>query len=413
MLQFVTPDQRPAPKHEPIARLRPDGRWEVRPQVDGKRHPEYGKTPEEAVNKWRQWYYGSQEPRQRSASSHPGAPKPRTVTELLDVWLDERVRRHLAVRTQETYADIVRLHLREAFDHLRLSDLTPSVIQSYFDRLIEDDTPTTSVARIRTTLASALHWAASPMGWIDRSPMYAVTTPRPRAGVTSLRPMAVRPPIYVPSSEEVKQFLDANRNDRLYALWLTGYVAGLRASELVGIGVDEFIGPPLRPTGLSVFRKMFVDRTTREFIPEVPKHGGQRILNPLPPEVMEALWVHFQKTQELEEQHPEWNRDFRGLLFRTRKGDPIDPTNLSTLYAIRCRRAGIPPHPPHVMRHYCASAMLERGLPPKRVASWLGHKGTGMVESTYGHLLDLAPNRLSEADVFADALGLGQSPPED
>jgi integrase len=58
------------------------------------------------------------------------------------------------------------------------------------------------------------------------------------------------------------------------------------------------------------------------------------------------------------------------------------------------------------MRHYCASAMLERGLSSKRVASWLGHTGTAMVESTYGHLLDRSPNRLSEADVFVDALGL-------
>ena len=60
-------------------------------------------------------------------------------------------------------------------------------------------------------------------------------------------------------------------------------------------------------------------------------------------------------------------------VFRQRNGKPIDPTDLSKLYAIRCKWAGIPSHRRHVMPHYCASAMLECGMSSKRVASWLGH----------------------------------------
>ena len=101
-----------------------------------------------------------------------------------------------------------------------------------------------------------------------------------------------------------------------------------------------------------------------------------------------------------------WDR----LLFRRINGEPIDPTDLSTLYGIRCDRAGIPRHPPHVMRHYCASALLEGGMSSKRVAWWLGHTGTAMVESTYGHLLDLGPDRLTEGDVIAAALKLNREP---
>ncbi len=84
------------------------------------------------------------------------------------------------------------------------------------------------------------------------------------------------------------------------------------------------------------------------------------------------------------------------------------PSALPSMLRTRCRRAGVPVFIPHAMRHYCASMLLEGGMPTKHVADWLGHTTTVMVETTYGHVIARLKGRVTEAQVISDALGLSQ-----
>ena len=61
------------------------------------------------------------------------------------------------------------------------------------------------------------------------------------------------------------------------------------------------------------------------------------------------------------------------------------------------RAAGLDDVHTHALRHHAASLWVSRGLPLFEVARALGHSSTRMVESTYGHLVPDAHDRLLEA----------------
>jgi integrase len=86
-----------------------------------------------------------------------------------------------------------------------------------------------------------------------------------------------------------------------------------------------------------------------------------------------------------------------GHVFTTQAGTPIDPANLRRAFRALLKSAGIPakqptedcPKPgqwhPNEMRHSAGSYMEAMGVPPKRVASILGHEGTRTTEGVYIH----------------------------
>jgi integrase len=388
-----------------------DQRYEARAMVAGVRHPEYGKTEEEALNKWQAWYYGPQEPSRPSRGiSRPGRQRPKTLDDLFDLWLEEVVHHgKLAKRTQETYEYIVGNRLREAVGQVRLSGIVPADIRPYFATLIDDDIPTTTVARIRTTLSSALRWAVDEE-WIERSPMWGIKTAHPRPGVGARNPHAVPKPPHIPEHKDVARFMAAMKDDDMRVMWLVGFAAGLRASELVALSEDELIGLP-HPDLLAVRRKGFVDRKTRKWVSETPKQGKARELR-LPTAIMMDLYEQARLARQKVKENPEWathpahEAEHDLLLFRRANGLPHDPSALPEMLRSRCRRAGVPVFSPHAMRHYCASMLLEGGMPTKHVSDWLGHTTTVMVENTYGHVLARLKGRATEAQVISAALGL-------
>jgi integrase len=382
--------------------------------VAGVRHTAYGKTEQEAESNWQASYYGPQEPSRPSRGiSRPGRKRPKTLNDLFDLWLEEKVHHgKLAKRTQETYEYIVGKRLRPTVGQLQLSGIVPADIRPFFNSLQDDDIPTTTVARIRTTLSSALRWAVQEE-WIERSPMWNIQTPHPRPGVRSGDPNAVLKPPHIPEHKDVARFMAAMKDDDLRVMWLVGFAGGLRASELVALSEDELIGVP-HPDLLAVRRKGFVERKTRKWVSETPKQGKARQLR-LPTPIMMDLYEQARLAREKVKEnqrwadHPAHEAEHDLLLFRQANGLPHDPSSLPTILRTRCKRAGVPVFSPHAMRHYCASMLLEGGMPTKYVADWLGHTTTVMVETTYGHVIARLKDRPTEAQVISKALGL---PPE-
>ncbi|MDF1565862.1 MAG: tyrosine-type recombinase/integrase [Deltaproteobacteria bacterium] len=51
-----------------------------------------------------------------------------------------------------------------------------------------------------------------------------------------------------------------------------------------------------------------------------------------------------------------------------------------------CAAAGVPRVSPNDLRRTCASWMVQGGVSNPKVAAWLGHTSTQMVDKVYGHL---------------------------
>jgi integrase len=89
------------------------------------------------------------------------------------------------------------------------------------------------------------------------------------------------------------------------------------------------------------------------------------------------------------------------LVFRNRRGRPLQPNNLrNRVLAPAAARAGVPGIGLHTLRHTCASLLIERGTSPLRLQRWMGHHAAAYTLDTYGHLID---------DELGDALDLEDS----
>ncbi len=329
---------------------------------------------------------------QPSKTSQASSDAPETVGVLFDRWLTEHVRLHKAKRTYDTYEGIVRLHLRPGFGSIPLGDICAAHVQRYVNEMVADDAYTTTIARHRTALSSALRWAVRPMGWLDSVPMASVSSPRPQRGVRASNARSRPPEIDIPNADEVRQMLEANRKDPLWAMWFALYTLALRPSEVVALAEDKLVvGPSGRLETIAIHRKGFVsrerdERGVRPWVIEDPKWTSYRELE-APESTMRVLVGQAQRMRTARAGHRNWPGRWDGYLFRDEHGRLYDPTRVTGLFREACERAGVPVRPPVSARHYCASQLLEAGVPVKRVSSWLGHKTTQTVETTYAHVL--------------------------
>src|SRR5581483_5387368 len=87
-----------------------------------------------------------------------------TVAEFLDRWLQDCIEPALRPRTYASYEEMVRLHIKPALGHLRLSKLSGQHVQVFLNRLANKESATVkgqklsarTVAYNRTILRMAL-----------------------------------------------------------------------------------------------------------------------------------------------------------------------------------------------------------------------------------------------------------------
>ena len=76
-----------------------------------------------------------------------------------------------------------------------------------------------------------------------------------------------------------------------------------------------------------------------------------------------------------------------GLVFTTRIGTPIEPSNLSKGFKTLLQEAGLPSIRLHDLRHTAATLMLTQGVSPRVVMETLGHSQISLTMNTYSHVL--------------------------
>jgi len=163
----------------------------------------------------------------------------------------------------------------------------------------------------------------------------------------------------VPSASYLAQLLDSpstSVRDRALILLLCG--CGLRVSEATKIRISD-LGPDLK--GVTVIGKGNKQRTV-----PIPKHTAGAIRQHLATLTPSSIWL-------FPSQNP---------------ADPITPRHIAKLLKYLCARSHIPPIQPHQLRHYYASALLNKSVNLKVVASLLGHADPSVTARVYWHLLD-------------------------
>ncbi len=252
-----------------------------------------------------------------------------------------------------------------------LGKVTPMEVQSAIPKLPSfwsAATKRNTIAILRAALRQAVKWELIP-----RDP-----------GVGVIYPNAAKKEMKVWTKEDAAKFLSvAGKETRVHALFHLALATGMRQGELLALRWEDV---DLQTGTVAVRRSLFRDNGDRDCIFQEPKTAFSRRKIPLDIETVKKIKSH--RKSQLEERlaaGSEWNE--YGLLFCTRKGEPLRGTYLRKALSMVTRKAGVPVIRFHDLRHTHATLLLQAGVHLKVVSERLGHANTNITLSVYSHVL--------------------------
>lgn len=343
-------------------RKRPDGRFEARLRVDGRRRTVYGKTRQEAARALR----GLQEARDKALPVPDGRE---TVETFLMDWLASEANR-LRPTTHARYETLMRLHVIPALGTVRLVKMTPHEVQRLYDERRNSGLSPTTVHHIHAVLHKALEQAMR-WGKVFRNVCDLVDAPPIR-----------RADIRTLSADEARRFLACARDDRFDTLYIIALTTGMRQGELLA----------LRWRDVNIDKGTLQVRGTLHwtkgggFRVDEPKTKSSRRLIQLTQDAVEALdRQRIRQTGERLLSGEFWQE--HGFVFANHVGRPTDPDNLvRRSFKPLLKRAEVSDIRFHDLRHTAATLLLEQGVHVKYVSEMLGHSSIAITLDLYSHV---------------------------
>ncbi len=326
---------------EGTAYRRSDGRWATQVYVnqsDGRRvrRTFYGWTRKDVEKKM-------MEVRDRSEAGAPITPLSLTVEAYLNEWLNQIVVVRVRSNTLAAYRYNADRYLIPDLGRKKLVQLTARDLRLYFQGLRQRGVGVRTVKYVHSTLRASLQDAVREE-ILDRNVAALVQVPSP--------PKTERVPLTV---DEVKSFLKASRDDRLYPMFVVFAVLGMRRSEVLGLRWQDV---NLDEGFLLVRRGLQRIDGTLQVLPTKTVRSRRTI--PLPAFVTRALAAHLlaqeEERRQLAERWPE-----SSYVFTTPIGTPIDPRNCTRAVQDACKQAGVRVVRLHDFRHGCVFGAAEPG----------------------------------------------------
>lgn len=362
--------------------------WVTKP--DGKRARKYvyGKTRDEVHEKWIKLH--------TEAKKGPVATRHRTVAVFLTYRLDSIVKPNLAPLSYVSYEGYVRLYIAPHLGTKRLDKLTVRDVREWLTKLATicqccaqgkdtnrapdrrkccavgeccESYPSRRVIQgSRDALRAALTHAVGEEE-ISKNVASLVKVPKPRR--RRIRPWSVA---------DAGQFLTdaAARDDHLFAAWVLVLTLGLRRGEVLGLtwkSIDFETG--------ELYVDHQIQRAGRQILHRETKTEESDDFLPLPELCLKALRMRrAQQTGDRKAVGELW-QDTHGLVFTTKYGTPIEPGNLTRMFALRARRASLRVIPLRNTRHTCSSLLVALKVHPKIAQRILRHSQIAMTMEVY------------------------------
>jgi integrase len=304
-------------------------------------------------------------------------PNQITVGEWLTSWLQNYVFMNTSPRTLESYSEIVNKHLIPALGMVKLSQLEPQQVQSYYAKMLtkgrtdgKGGLSARSVIYHHRILSKSLSYAVK-MGVTVRNIADAVDPPR-----------AARVTMRTLSAIEVNQFLDAARENSHYVFFSTLLFTGLRRGELLAL---KWRNLDLGKGTLNVVETAYQLRNG-EYILKEPKTANSRRSVTLPQSLIELL-KGYRADQELYRIQLGVSLNTDDFVFSNPDGSPLSPGSITLAFRRIIKKAGLRHIRVHDLRHTHATLMLSAGVHPKVVSERLGHASISITLDIYSHVL--------------------------
>jgi len=292
-------------------------------------------------------------------------------------WLPA-IRHTIRPTTFLSYKGHVEGHLVPALGRIPLQQLTGAHINAFYAKLLSENgdeekrqiSPST-VRRIHATLHRAMKDAVR-WNQIIRSPADAADPPRAASADHEMKVWSV---------EDLRAFLSAQRETRLYPLWLTLATTGMRRGEVLGLRWEDV---DLEAGTISIRQTRVM--TGYEALLSTPKTRRARRQVALDPATVAALREN-RRRQKMERLGGGQLWKDSGFVFTREDGDPYHPERVSKLFTQASKKAGLLRIRLHDLRHTYATLALGAGVHPKVVSERLGHANIGITLDCYSHCL--------------------------
>lgn len=292
-------------------------------------------------------------------------------------WLPA-IRSEVEPNTYTYLESAVRLYINPALGDLPVSGIDRDMLRSYYRELLR--TPLQrrsgflskqSVVKIHATLS----WAFQTLLESRRIPSNPAWGVRPRVAKSE----RYRPTIWSPP--QLLEFLEAVKDDQLFALWNTLALTGMRRGEALGLQWGDFS----QDLKFVAVRRAWCQNGTSTYM-TTPKSSSARRINLLP-QTATALRRHRRRQQRL--------RTSAGLkalrpqdqVFTRKDGQLLNPASITKRFQKLTKDGEFVQIRLHDLRHTHASHLLEAGANYKAVQERLGHADPVFTIDTYVHLM--------------------------
>lgn len=297
----------------------------------------------------------------------PLAPERQTVEQFLLRWLEDTARPRVREKTFSSYEQLIRVHLIPSLGRLQLQQLTPQHVQSFLTHKTRQGLSNRTVRYLRGLLSNALGTALR-WGLVQRNVATLVDPPR-----------AVKREVQPFTAEQARHFLTACQGHRMEAIFVVALLEGLRQGEILGLAWSAI---DLEAGTLTVRQALQrVGGSLKLVEPKTKKSKRTIAISPLTVSALRA-----QRVRQLEDRllaGAEWQET--GLVFTSRLGTPLEPSNVVKRFKAVLRETGLPALRFHDLRHSCASLMRVAGIDARMRQDRLGHVSLDITESIYTH----------------------------
>jgi integrase len=293
-----------------------------------------------------------------------------TVENYLTCWLEDSVKGTVRVSTYEVHRHMIYPHINPALGRLRLKDLTPVHVRSFYREKLDSGLSSATVRKMHSVLRKALKQAVLD-GLIPRNVCEAVKPPKVEH--KEINPL---------DQGQAKVLLEAANGLRLEALYVLAIHTGMREGELLGLKWEDV------DLGRDVLRlrRALVREGGKVVLGDLKTPKSRRSVR-LTHAASDALRNHLERQlKEIERIGSLYQPG--GLVFATESGTFINPSNLrNRSFKPLLKKTRLPDICFHDLRHTCATLLLSQGTHPKLVQELLGHATIAMTLDTYSHFL--------------------------
>ena len=322
--------------------------------------------------------------------SAPPANASITLEHWLDIWMEKDIEPCRAATTINGYDNIIHNHICPALGKVRLTDLSPELVNGYYQWLSEEKGLSHNTIRKHHVLLHTALRSAFRQGVVPVNPIQRATPPRPDPVEVSY---------YTPA--RLGQLLQAVKGDPLEIPVRLACFLGLRRSEILGLRWRDV---DLHSGQLSI---RWVRTTVGSRVVEKPPKTSDscRTLSIAAlDDLLELLWtLHAQRVRTGMPCSPD---DF---LLLGINGQPLHPNLMTTALTTFVRRNGLPPITFHGLRHTFASMANDARVPMYQISRAMGHSNPNITQRIYTHLFDQTHGEVLAA--VADAITRGSVPP--